>query len=153
MTFTPAKIVDVVELVCYAPILPVVAFLAYRHGRRGLLGYFYLNAACLLRVIYDIVSLVMKTPANGVPSLGTTILGSIGLTPLLLVWCIFSTHSPLMSADNCLLTGNRRLSPRGSSGSALSQWRANQKDQRMAVVRSSPASRGGYHWHCARDRR
>ena len=53
----------------------------YRHGRHGVLGFFYLNTVCVLRIVADIVQIVDD---NSKSALAPTILNSIGLTPLML---------------------------------------------------------------------
>lgn len=83
MTLSHDSILSIVELALYAPLLPLAEYLLYRHGRHGILGYFYLSAACTVRIVSDIVQLA--TSANdSKPSLASTILSSVGLTPLML---------------------------------------------------------------------
>ncbi|KAK4500933.1 hypothetical protein PRZ48_009125 [Zasmidium cellare] len=83
MTLSHDSILSIVELVLYAPLLPLTAYLLFRHGRHGILGYLYLNAACTVRAVSDIVQLATSA-ADSKPSLGATILSSVGLSPLML---------------------------------------------------------------------
>lgn len=86
MALSHTSILYIVDLVFYIILFPVTLYLAYRHGRHAILGYFYLNVCCAVRIVADIVSVVdaSHTSANGQPSIASAVLGSIGLSPLML---------------------------------------------------------------------
>lgn len=84
MTLSKTGILAVVELVLYLGVTPVVLYLTYRHGRHAFLGYFYLNLACGVRIVADIIDIVDDSKSGGAPSMAAIIVGSIGLSPLIL---------------------------------------------------------------------
>lgn len=84
MTLSKTGILAIVELVLYLGVAPVVLYLAYRHGRSAFLGYFYLNLACGVRIVADIIDIVDDSKSGSAPSTAAIVVGSIGLSPLLL---------------------------------------------------------------------
>lgn len=85
MPLSNASILSSVELALYAPLVPLALFIAYRHGRHGILGYFYLNISIAVRIAAAICQLIDRKSNNtNTPSTATIILSSIGLSPLLL---------------------------------------------------------------------
>ena len=85
MPLSNQSILSCVELALYAPVSPLALFIAYRHGRHGFLGWFYLNISIAVRIAADIAQLIdNKRSAPATPSLTAAILSSIGLSPLLL---------------------------------------------------------------------
>jgi hypothetical protein len=84
MTLSKTGILAIVELVLYLGVSPLVLYLSYRHGRHGFLGYLYLNLACGVRIVADIIDIVDDSKSRGAPSLASIIVGSIGLSPLIL---------------------------------------------------------------------
>lgn len=84
MALSDASRLYIFELVFYALLLPFVIFLGWRHGRHGILGYFYLNAYCAVRVVADIIELLPANRDATHPTISTAVLSSIGLSPLLL---------------------------------------------------------------------
>ena len=84
MTLSKAGILAIVELVLYLGVTPLVLYLTYRHGRHAFLGYLYLNLACGVRIVADIIDIVDDSKSSGAPSLAAIIVGSIGLSPLIL---------------------------------------------------------------------
>ncbi|RAH76880.1 hypothetical protein BO86DRAFT_348577 [Aspergillus japonicus CBS 114.51] len=68
----------IAQLALYAPLTLQTLYLLFRHGRPGLLAWFYLLAFCVLRVTGAAMGL--HDPHNT----GAQILSSIGLSPLLL---------------------------------------------------------------------
>ncbi|KAM0704997.1 hypothetical protein Q7P35_007784 [Cladosporium inversicolor] len=87
MPLSNASILSSVELALYAPLVPLALFIAYRHGRHGILGYFYLNMSIAVRIAAAICQLIDKNSNSNntnTPSTATIILSSIGLSPLLL---------------------------------------------------------------------
>lgn len=86
MHLSNTSILSSVELALYALLIPPALFIAYRHGRHGILGYFYLNVSIAVRIAAAICQLIDKKNNNTVTtaSRATIILSSIGLSPLLL---------------------------------------------------------------------
>lgn len=85
MPLSNTSILSSVELALYAILAPLALFIAYRHGRHGILGYFYLNISIAVRIAAAICQLVNASSNNtNTPSTATIILSSIGLSPLLL---------------------------------------------------------------------
>ncbi|KAF2482463.1 hypothetical protein BDY17DRAFT_324743 [Neohortaea acidophila] len=84
MAFSNSSILAVVELICYAVLIPFSLYVGFRHGKKAILGYLYLNILCTLRVVADIIQLASGTNPNAKPSLAATIVSSVGLSPLLL---------------------------------------------------------------------
>ena len=83
MHLSNTSILSSVELALYAVLVPLALYIAYRHGRHGILGYFYLNISITVRIAAAICQLIDNNNAT-TPSLATAILSSIGLSPLLL---------------------------------------------------------------------
>jgi len=85
MPLSSTSILSCVELALYAILSPPALFIAYRHGRHGLLGYFYLNISIAVRIAAAIAQLIDNNNSpSATPSLAATVLSSIGLSPLLL---------------------------------------------------------------------
>ena len=86
MHLSNTSILSSVELALYALLIPPALFIAYRHGRHGILGYFYLNISIAVRIAAAICQLIDNKNNNTAttPSRATIILSSIGLSPLLL---------------------------------------------------------------------
>lgn len=83
MHLSNTSILSSIELALYALLVPLALYIAYRHGRHGLLGYFYLNISIAVRIAAAICQLIDNNNTT-TPSLATAILSSIGLSPLLL---------------------------------------------------------------------
>lgn len=83
MHLSNTSILSSVELALYAVLVPLALYIAYRHGRHGLLGYFYLNISIAVRIAAAICQLIDNNN-TATPSIATAILSSIGLSPLLL---------------------------------------------------------------------
>jgi flagellar basal body-associated protein FliL len=84
MPLSNTSILSIVELALYAVLSPPALFIAYRHGRHGILGYFYLNISIAVRIAADIAQLIDNNSPSTTPSLAAAVLSSIGLSPLLL---------------------------------------------------------------------
>ncbi|CAK7218492.1 hypothetical protein SEUCBS140593_003565 [Sporothrix eucalyptigena] len=65
------------KLAIYIVLIQPSFYTLWKHGRTGLLGWFYLNAFCVLRIVTDAMTLHPNTGT------ATLILASIGLAPLL----------------------------------------------------------------------
>ena len=83
MSINNTTILAIVELAIYLLLLPQTIWLAHRHGRHGILGYIYLNITCGVRIIADIVQIAERNH-TGPPTIAVVVLGSIGLSPLML---------------------------------------------------------------------
>jgi hypothetical protein len=85
MPLSNTSILSCVELALYAILSLPALFIAYRHGRHGLLGYFYLNISIAVRIAAAIAQLIDNNNSpSATPSLAAAVLSSIGLSPLLL---------------------------------------------------------------------
>ena len=70
------------QLAIYSALSLPVIYILIRHGRPGLMGWFYLLAFCSLRVVGGGMSL--SSDKSGTPSTTATTISSIGLSPLLI---------------------------------------------------------------------
>jgi hypothetical protein len=86
MALSSSSKLNIAELIIYAILAPLTIFLARRHGRHGLLGYFYLNAYCMIRVVANIIELLPgnRDPSSGHISTSQAVLSAVGLSPLIL---------------------------------------------------------------------
>ena len=72
----------IASLVIYALFLPPTLYCLWAHGRHGFLGWFYLQAFCLLRIIGN--ALELHYAATGTRSSNSIfIINNVGLSPLL----------------------------------------------------------------------
>lgn len=81
MHLSNTSILSSVELALYALLVPLALYVAYRHGRHGLLGY--LNISIAVRIAAAICQLIDNNNTI-TPSIATAVLSSIGISPLLL---------------------------------------------------------------------
>lgn len=72
----------VAEIIIYIILIQPTLFILFKHGRHGILGWFYLQIFCLLRIIGNAVSL--HEDATHSTNSKTLLINSIGLSPLLL---------------------------------------------------------------------
>ena len=86
MALSDTSILSAIELAIYSILLPITLFVGYRHGRKAILGYIYLNMCCVVRIATDIIQLVDNSGSSSdvAPSVASLILSSIGLSPLIL---------------------------------------------------------------------
>jgi hypothetical protein len=70
------------QLAVYCVLVLPILYLIFRHGKNGVLGYFYLAVFAGLRIIGAIMAL--KKTSDGLPSTGAIVVSNIGLSPLLL---------------------------------------------------------------------
>lgn len=84
MSLSSASKLYIVELVVYLLLLPFTLYLTWRHRRHGLLGYFYLQVYCLVRVVADIIDLLPANRDATHATIATAVLSAVGLSPLLL---------------------------------------------------------------------
>ena len=75
---TQSKDVAIAQLATYIILLPLIAYLLYAHGKRGLLGYLYLFVFCSMQLISAGLQIANPTSTTA------AILSSVGLSPLLL---------------------------------------------------------------------
>ena len=102
MALSHTTVLWIVELAIYLLLAPVILYLSFRHGKRGLLGFFYLNVFAVTRIVSDIIFIAQRN--NTTPSEAAAIVSSIGLSPLLLalsgliheqhIYLVTATHSP-----------------------------------------------------------
>ena len=102
MALSHTTILWIVELAIYLLLAPVILYLFLRHGKHGLLGFFYLDVFAITRIISDIIFIAQRN--NTTPSEAAAIVSSIGLSPLLLalsgltheqhIYLVNATHSP-----------------------------------------------------------
>ena len=79
------EIIAIVELCVYIPILPLALIVVFRHGWRRQLGWIYLAIFCFIRIVgagFKIES--TKNPGNSTDIEWSSILQSVGLSPLLM---------------------------------------------------------------------
>lgn len=107
MTLSNATILYIVELAIYLILLPIVLHLGYRHGIHGILGYFYLNLACTIRIVSDIISIIEKDDTT---SIAAVVVSSVGLSPLLLSLAGFlhEIHVKLLSTTTATETQRKK---------------------------------------------
>lgn len=119
MTLSNTSILSSVELALYAIIVPLALFIAYRHGRHGILGYFYLNISIAVRIAAAISQLVNNNSNNAnnndpaaTLSLTTAILSSIGLSPLILAisGILHELHHYLRQASTTTISKKKKKS-------------------------------------------
>ena len=85
MTITDAqtKSVSVASIIVYLALLQPTLFCFWKHGKRGFLGWFYVQLFCLVRIIgsgFAIYGINKHSPGG----VATLVLQSVGLSPLLL---------------------------------------------------------------------
>ena len=77
--------IAIAELVVYIPFLLAALFVAFKHGLKRGVGFLYLVIFCSLRIAGAILSIIsVHNPHNGTDIAWAAIIGSIGLSPLLL---------------------------------------------------------------------
>lgn len=70
----------VIDLILIQPVI----FILFKHGKRGILGWLYLQILCALRIIGNGITVHELTSHTSSSSMAATILNSVGLSPLLL---------------------------------------------------------------------
>ena len=87
-TFTmssPSESLDIAELAIYLPLLFVTLFVVFRHGIHRQSGWIYLVIFCLIRIIGAALGIsAERNPSNVSDLEWSAILGSVGISPLLL---------------------------------------------------------------------
>lgn len=73
---------SIAELVIYIVYLQPALFLLWKHGRRGFLGWFYVQVFCVLRIVGSIIDLIAES--NPSFTNDSLLISSIGLSPLVL---------------------------------------------------------------------
>lgn len=82
---SPSESLAIAELVIYPPILLANIFLLFRHGIRRQAGWIFLTIFCIIRLIgagFGIAAAKNPDDVNDIE--WSAILGSIGISPLLL---------------------------------------------------------------------
>jgi hypothetical protein len=87
-TFSAASRLAIAELIIYLPLLPIALSVLIRHGRHGIVGWGFLAAFCILRIIADGLQINDQVKENdGLPIDSTAaIVNSVGISPLLLAF-------------------------------------------------------------------
>lgn len=113
MALSNTSILSCVELALYLILSPLALFITYRHGRPGFLGYFYLNLSIAVRIAAAIAQLVDNKKEATAPSLVTTVLSSIGISPLLLAMAglLHEIHHYLHASTATTTTGKKSRWP------------------------------------------
>ena len=92
--------IAIAELVIYIPFLLTALFVARKHGFKRGSGFLYLVIFCGLRIAGAILSIIsVHHPDNRTDAQWGAIIGSIGLSPLLLASFgllnrVYETHQP-----------------------------------------------------------
>lgn len=82
---SPSESLDIAELVIYLPLLFLTLFVVFRHGHQRQVGWIYLTLFCLIRIIGAALGVAAeKKPINASDLEWSAILGSVGISPLLL---------------------------------------------------------------------
>lgn len=77
---SPSTALSIAQLAIYLILAPPAVFILVKHGKLGLLGWFYLFVFTTLRIVGS----ALQISAGESPSSSALIVSSIGLTPLLL---------------------------------------------------------------------
>ena len=82
---SPAESLDIAELAIFSPLLFLTLIVIYRHGIHRQSGWIYLSIFCLIRIIGGALGIAAERNPSNVSDLEwSAILGSIGISPLLL---------------------------------------------------------------------
>ena len=82
---SPSESLDIAELAIFSPLLLLTLIVIYRHGFHRQSGWIYLSIFCLIRIIGGALGIAAeKNPSNVSDLEWSAILGSIGISPLLL---------------------------------------------------------------------
>jgi hypothetical protein len=82
--------VPIAQLVVFAVLFQPSLYILFKHGKRGILGWLCVQSFCLVRVVGSILQIIQEEN-NTTSNLGTLILSSVGLSPLLLA-CLGILH-------------------------------------------------------------
>jgi hypothetical protein len=86
MTLNSGSRLAIAELVIYIILTPVVFYLFARHGKHGLVGWIFLLAFCILRIVADGLQIsdgIKQSKGESYSATGA-IINSVGVSPLLL---------------------------------------------------------------------
>lgn len=103
------KALDILQLVLYIPLLLLSQYCRLRHGKQGILGWFYVGAFCMIRLIA--AGLKIHSDTTGTQSSGAVIVDNIGLSPVILA-ALGLLHEayvyvePSLSTYSCPCTDN-----------------------------------------------
>ena len=82
---SPSESLNIAELAIYLPFLFLTLFVVFRHGIHRQSGWIYLAIFCLIRIIGAALGIAAeKNPSNVSDLEWSAILGSVGISPLLL---------------------------------------------------------------------
>ena len=77
------KALAVVTLIIDLILIQPTFLILWKHGKRGILGWFYLQLLCAIRIIANAIEL-HNIAQNKPGGMAATILNSVGLSPLIL---------------------------------------------------------------------
>ena len=82
---SPSESLNIAILAIFSPLLLLTLFVIFRHGIHRQSGWIYLSIFCLIRIVGGALGIAAETnPRNTSDLEWSAILGSIGLSPLLL---------------------------------------------------------------------
>ena len=82
---SPTQSLNIAELAIYLPLFFLTVFVIYLHGIHRQSGWIYLSIFCLIRIIGAALGVAgEKKPENVSDLEWSAILGSVGISPLLL---------------------------------------------------------------------
>ena len=83
MAFTSIVDLAIAELVIYLLLAPLSIYVLFKHKLVAALGWWYLNAFCIIRIVYDAITIADRNKVEGV-NVTSAVLNAVGLSPLLL---------------------------------------------------------------------
>jgi hypothetical membrane protein len=77
-SFNATARLAIAELIIYIILLPLVAYILFRHGKRGIDGWAFLVIFCILRIVSSAMQIANRTSITG------SIINSVGVSAMLL---------------------------------------------------------------------
>ena len=90
--------ISVAQMVFFIAVIPFVLYCLYRHGKAGILGWFFLFSFSMLRIVG--AGLVINGEVNGTVSSAGAIVSQVALSPLFFALCGIQ-HELLVSLIDC----------------------------------------------------
>ena len=92
------EIIDIIEIIYYAPVLCITVFVALRHGFKKEQGWYFLIVLALIRLIGSSTGIAaVSNPDNENLIACTIVCGTIGLSPLLLCLIAFMDRTYVLT--------------------------------------------------------
>ena len=82
--------IPVAQLVVFAILFQPSIYVLFKHGKPGILGWICIQSFCIVRIVGSVLQIIQEKNASS-SNLATSILTSIGLSPLLLA-CLGILH-------------------------------------------------------------